>query len=175
MKKFLGLTLAVLFALTACKTDDYPPFVYVNKSPYDISFKTAEKDSPEYRLEKAGTTPRSMTLDSDVRGRAEIVGTSLKPAYADWKMAADDIYNIEFFERESMTVKISNTTDYTITLSEKRGYLKPEEKKIEQGAKDVEAQIYTQTPSFEISGNTYPVKTDFHIVEKTMYVLISLP
>ncbi|MDR2133593.1 MAG: hypothetical protein LBP27_00695 [Treponema sp.] len=179
MKKFFVLVPAVLFALIACKTDDYPSFVYTNTSPYDISFKTYEEDSPEYRLKgKDGTKSFSMTLDSGVRGRAEINGTSLKPAYTDWRRAGNDIYSIEFFERDAVTVRISNTTDDKITLSEKRGFLKPEKPEIEpakdQGeVKETEAVIYTKTPSFEISGNTYPAGVDFRMADDVMYVLIS--
>jgi hypothetical protein len=183
MKKFLVLPFAAFFVLAACKTDDYPPFVYTNMSPYDISFKTAEKDSPEYQLKKIdGKNADSMTLDSDVRGRAEIDGGSLKPVYTDWRQAGDDVYSIEFFERTSIPVKISNNTAEEITLSEKKGYLKLEAEglKVAAGATDVDAVIYTKTPSFEISGNTYPAAVSFNIVgdeEKgyTMYVLISLP
>jgi hypothetical protein len=177
MKKFLRLASAALFLLTACETGGYPPFEYINNSPYDISFKTAEKDSPEYQLKrKAGTTVYSMTLDSDVRGRAEIDGDSLKPVYTDWRQAEGDIYRIEFFERDAITVKIRNTTGDKITLSEKRGYLKPEKKELASGAAEIDAVIYTKTPSFEISGNTYPAKTDFHMAadKSVMYVLISL-
>jgi hypothetical protein len=45
---------------------------------------------------------------------------------------------------------------------------------------DVDVLIYTKTPAFEISGNTYPVKVDFHLIGDesqgyTMYVLIRVP
>jgi hypothetical protein len=179
------ILLAALFVLAACKTDDYPSFVYTNTSAYNISFKTAEKDSPEYSLKgKDGTGNYSMSLDSGVRGRAEIDGASLKPAYTDWRRAENDIYSIEFFTRTAIPVKITNATNAAITLREKGGYLDPPEPKIAAGAGtgstgEVEALIYTKTPSFEISGNTYPAKASFNIVSEnqldTMYVLISSP
>jgi hypothetical protein len=178
MKKIVWVMALCVFA--SCGSGDYSPFVYTNRSTYAVSFRTNEKDSPLYGLKKG----EFKSLDSDVRGRDEIASDSLKPAYVTWKRkGADpghgrtgDIYHIEFIERESFPVEITNNTSEAITLTETGGYLEPESVDVPASGTP-SARVYTETPEFAISENKKPAAVRFNSTEDTagkkiMHVLL---
>jgi hypothetical protein len=176
MKNIFILPALALLACLSCAKESYPPIVYTNKSARDITFRTTEKDSPLYKLSKwnsAIPSGSTLTLDSDERGRTAIF--AVYPPYIGWSWKNNDIYAIEF-DHDSVKVPaiplhITNQTTEAITLTEKQGYLYQETGNSETvdvpAAADAStpgqetAAIYTKTPQFELSGNTYPAKVSF--------------
>jgi hypothetical protein len=150
----------------SCGTGDYPSFVYTNNSKWPVTFKTMEKDSPVYSL----AINEVRTMDSDIRGRSEIDEGSIQPRYVGWSRAKNDIYDIQFTDKTAIPVHVSNATGKALTLTEKGGYLEvpgSTESSIEiaddaDGAAVI-ANIYTETPVFEVTGNKFPAAVSFRV------------
>lgn len=184
MQKNYFLPALVLLVCLSCAKESYPPIVYTNLSNRDITFRTTEKDSPLYKLNKLDPNlPGSkLTLDSDERGRSEII--SVYPPYIGWEWKNGDIYAIEFQNDPTklppINLHIKNTTTEAVTLTEKHGYLYQGEtddpEKVEvPAAGEKTVKIYTQTPVFELSGNTYPasVSYQYNAADSTMNVFVT--
>jgi hypothetical protein len=163
MKKYVLLSILAVFVFLSCDTGDYPPYMYTNNTSYGISFKTREEDSPAYTLDP-GT---SMNLDSGIRGRADIDGLSLKPPYITWRRVNGDIYDIVFqVDEQPIPATIHNATGDTITLKEAGGYIESLDVVVLEPDEDKDAAVFTETPSFIISGYTYPATVDYYITYK---------
>ena len=116
MKNFV-LILALGLMFYSCGTGDYPEIHYTNNLGTDIEFTTAEKNSPEHTVE-AGKT---ITLSSDVPGRADI--KSISERLAAWEYKDGNVYNIIFVPRKDYALDILNFAIVPVTISEKNGLL----------------------------------------------------
>jgi hypothetical protein len=175
-KYFLG-ALAAFLLMVSCGGSDYPAFTYTNHSAGTVTFRTREQGSIVYSLE----TSESLTLDSEERGRAEILDASVAPVTAGWRRTSGDIYSIEFLDKKELykdlklPVTIDNKTDDMITLQEKNGFMDPNEiTDITIAGRQLGDNIfvYTQKPVFEVSGSNFPVQVNYNIANDAMVITI---
>jgi major membrane immunogen (membrane-anchored lipoprotein) len=178
MKKYIFLVLAAFLLLVSCGGSDYPAFTYTNNSTADsVTFRTGERAFIVYSL----GTGSSLTLDSEERGREEILDSSIVPVTVGWRRMSGDIYSIEFLDKKELykdlklPVTIENKTVDTITLKEKNGFMDPNEiAEITSAGKSLTDAIfiYTEKPIFEVSGNNLPVLIKYDITAGTMTITI---
>jgi hypothetical protein len=178
-KAFLLLPVLLALLCAACAGSDYSPFVYTNESGTDISFKTAEQNSPKYILGAAGSLslPVSITLDSDVRGRSEIM--EIDSPYVTWTRHGGNIYDIRFVQRKSYKVEFRNYTKTECVLIEQNGLLSPSLVTV-AGATDTTpgssaetVRLYTEKPLFKPEGYTWTVKYHYRNGDETFIVGIN--
>ncbi|MCL2879650.1 MAG: hypothetical protein FWF29_05325 [Treponema sp.] len=149
MKNIILISLIGLLT-TACGTANYPDIKYTNNYTADIEFTTVEKDSPVYKL----AVGDSITLSSDVPGRAEIKTISEK--FAAWEYTNNNVYDIQFIPKTGYKLDVLNFTDIPITISEKNGLLAqqfieiPASTPLNPGKLDPSTLLYTDQPVFII-------------------------
>jgi hypothetical protein len=168
MKKTFVLYIAAFLVFASCGDWSYPVFRYTNTSGKDISFRTAEPDSPWYEL-KAGTV---RYLDSGVRGRGEIA--SLRPPYV-VRDSSVNIYDIVFVpdpKAPKLSLEAGNSIGKDLVLIEENGYLEPE-KVFLDAASDApgkinltltgvtEVNVYTKKPSFKLMKQKENAQNEF--------------
>ena len=167
MKRNLLLITAFFLIFSGCGTEEYPSFKYTNETDTPIEFKTAEKDSPVYKLDKDEGNPGdkySMSLSSGVYGRGEI--TRINERLVSWEYNSKNVYDIRFVKK-GYILEIENHTDNEIILTEQFRLIEPEfvtikefdtildepgEPELPPGVTDV--SLYTENPVLKFVNNT---------------------
>ena len=126
MKRNIIFVTAVFFVFISCGSQDYPSFKYTNETDKPIQFRTAELDSPLYKLDAnvAGNQKISISLSSGVSGRGSIA--SINESLVTWKYQSGNVYDIRFINKTSYSLTIRNYSSSVIELSENSGLIKPE-------------------------------------------------
>jgi hypothetical protein len=146
-KLFFALLVAALAGLS-CKpetgsyTYSYPPVTYTNDSSWPVKVRNAADEEIQLDIGE------SKTLDSEPRGRADIV--EIRPAYVTWRLNGGVIYDIRFVDRTEIELEIRNHSSLDIILTEGNGSMLPVSQPVPAGNKIDTGFLYTDKPFFQL-------------------------
>jgi hypothetical protein len=160
MKKLLFASIVLL--VLGCDTFHFKDIIITNESSYDVTFKAKKADSVTVQSGK------SVTVQNDIGADSLEYFESNPPKRVDFVVT--DIYKGKFINLPSIPVVINNTMSIPITLSA-GGCLGVDPMPVQTGDNNTNT-IYSKTPIFTVTSDTFPATADFQIVRDIMYVTI---
>jgi hypothetical protein len=167
MKKLIVIFIAS-FAVFSCKSESLHCAV-TNNSSYPVSFQFRSVYTDEFTLQP-GETEVYDYIGNPSLNYYEVNGVlqNEKRKQVEYRILYRDA---EFTDFSPLTINVYNTLAIAVKLTAD-GYMETEPMSINSGERDNVNTIYTITPNFSATTDSYPATVDYEIKNGIMYATI---